>query len=717
MAARRPPHGSAPEGAGGRLAPQAMIAEKLQAAFALHQRGELAPAASLYREVLAAKPSHEHALHMLGLVKYQQREYEAAVVLIRKSIAAAPSQAAAFSNLALCLQELRRFDEALACCDRALALNPGYPEALTNRGNALFDLQRHDEALASYDAALSLRPDYAGALYNRGRALQELGRHAEALASYERALALGLASAEFFHNRGIALQQLGRHDEALASYDRALTLDPGLAAALFNRSLVLYALRRYEDAAASFVRLIERAPDHDYAHGYLLSCQMHCCAWEEARRNAERVAREVAIGRKPVTPFVFIASSASASAHLQYARTYAAAKCPASPTPLWAGERYGHDKIRVAYLSGDFRNHAVPYLMARLFERHDRTNFDITAVSFEPGDGSPMRRRLQEAFTEFIDVHGQSDLEVARALRQREVDIAVDLGGFTGGGRPGVLAHRPAPVQASYLGYPSTMGTDYIDYLFADRHVIAPEHDVFYAEKVVRLPDTYWVTDNTRPIAAQTPARADVGLPDSGFVFCCFNNSHKITPELFDVWMRLLREVDGSALWLLEGNAAAVRNLRNEAQRRGVAPRRLVFAPKLESAEHLARHRLGDLMLDTLPYNGHTTASDALWAGLPLVTCSGTAFPGRVAGSLLHAAGLPELITENLQEYEALALRLARTPQLLSAIRAKLLRNRSTSPLFDTDRFRRHFESAYRAMWERYQRGEPPESFSVQPIP
>jgi protein O-GlcNAc transferase len=316
-----------------------------------------------------------------------------------------------------------------------------------------------------------------------------------------------------------------------------------------------------------------------------------------------------------------------------------------------------------------------------------------------------------------MDVRNRSDVEVARTLRRREIDIAVDLGGFTGGGRPGILSHRPAPIQASYMGYPSTMGTDYIDYLFADRHVVAPEHDVFYAEKVVRLPDTYWVTDNTRPIATQTPTRADVGLPDAGFVFCCFNNSHKITPEVFEVWMRLLREVDGSALWLLEGNAAAVRNLRNEARNRGVSPLRLVFAPRMESAEHLARHRLGDLMLDTLPYNGHTTASDALWAGLPVVTCSGSAFPGRVAGSLLRAAGLPELITENLHEYEALALRLARTPPLLSAIRTKLLRNRGTCPLFDTDRFRRHFESAYLAMWERHQRGERPESFSVQPIP
>lgn len=327
-----------------------------------------------------------------------------------------------------------------------------------------------------------------------------------------------------------------------------------------------------------------------------------------------------------------------------------------------------------------------------------------------------MRKRLQPAFKQFVDVRAKSDREVARMLRRWEIDIAVDLKGFTANSRTGIFSLRPTPLQVNYLGFPGTMGADYIDYIIGDRHVIPPGHEAFYAEKVVRLPYSYQVNDSKRRIADQTPARAEVGLPDTGFVFCCFNNSYKIASGIFDVWMRLLRRVEGSVLWLLEDNVAASRNLRGEAVRRGVAPDRLVFAPRLNLDEHLARHRLADLFLDTLPYNAHTTASDALWAGLPVLTCTGSAFAGRVAGSLLMAAGLPELITESLEEYETLALRLATTPAMLTANRASLTLGRNDCPLFDTGRFRRHIEAAYLEMWERCQRGLAPASFDVQPL-
>jgi predicted O-linked N-acetylglucosamine transferase (SPINDLY family) len=355
--------------------------------------------------------------------------------------------------------------------------------------------------------------------------------------------------------------------------------------------------------------------------------------------------------------------------------------------------------------------------MAGLFEAHDKERFEITAISFGPDDNGDMRKRLQRSFDRFVDVRDKSDHEISILLQQGEIDIAVNLGGFTAGSRTGVLANRAAPVQVSYLGYPGTMGAEYVDYILADPHVIPPEHRASYAEKVVYLPDSYMVNDSRRAIADHTLSRAETGLPENGFVFCCFNNNFKITPDIFDIWMRLLHKVKGSVLWLSENSTVASNNLRKEAWRRGIPAERLIFAPRMKLVEeHLARHTLADLFLDTLPYNAHTTASDALWAGLPVLSCTGNAFAGRVAASLLHAIGLPELVTATLAEYEALALKLATMPDMLAGIRAKLARNRTTHPLFDTDRFRRHMEAAYITMWERYQHGESPASFAVQPI-
>jgi predicted O-linked N-acetylglucosamine transferase (SPINDLY family) len=374
------------------------------------------------------------------------------------------------------------------------------------------------------------------------------------------------------------------------------------------------------------------------------------------------------------------------------------------------------ERVRLAYLSADFHDHATAYLVAELFERHDRARFEVTGFSYGPDDQSAMRARLKAGLDRFVDVRGRSDREVAELMRAEGIDIAVDLKGFTGNNRAGIFAWRGAPLQAAYLGFPATMGASFIDYIIADQVVIPPGLEGAYAEKVVRLPDSYQVNDRQRRIAERTPSRAAAGLPEQGFVFCSFNNNYKIRPATFDVWMRLLRQVEGSVLWLLQDNAAAVENLRRHAEARGVAADRLVFAPRLGLDAHLARHRLADLFLDTFPVNAHTTASDALWAGLPVLTCAGATYAGRVAGSLLHAVGLPELITHSLGDYEALALRLAREPALLASFRQRLVRDRQTCALFDTTRFTRHLEAAYTAMWERQQGGEPPESFAVPAI-
>jgi predicted O-linked N-acetylglucosamine transferase (SPINDLY family) len=428
------------------------------------------------------------------------------------------------------------------------------------------------------------------------------------------------------------------------------------------------------------------------------------------------VTAGIAAGKRAILPFPHTTISSSAEEQLQCARIWVAQDCPKAPA-LWRGERYRHDKIRLAYVSADFHAHATAHLMAGVFEAHNRDRFEINAISLGPDDTGELRSRLLASFDRFIDVRQKTDQEAAAIIRQLETDIAVDLKGYTLNHRAEIFVHRPAPIQASYLGYPGTMGGDFIDYIIADKIVLPDEQRAYYTENIAYLPDTYQCNDSKRRIADTTPKRTDAGLPEQGFVFCCFNNNYKIMPEMFDIWMRLLCAIEGSVLWLLEDNPAAARGLRREAEARGLAPERLVFAPRMPSAEHLARHRLADLFLDTLPYGAHTTASDALWAGLPVLTCKGTTFAGRVASSLLSAAGMPETSVNSLADYEAEALRLARDKPALAALKAKLARTRDTCPLFDTARFTRNLEAAFQTMVERQNRGERPTTFAVEVTP
>jgi predicted O-linked N-acetylglucosamine transferase (SPINDLY family) len=708
-----------------------------------------AEAITSYDRALAIKPDYADALGNRGLALEMLGRLQEAIASYDSALALKGGHAVVLNNRGNTLQALNRQEEALASYDRALAIAPHYLDALNNRGSALLALNRVDEAIASYDKALAINPDYVGALSNRGKALQALNRHEEALASYDRALARepGLADtlsaraaalaalgrpseaiascdkalaikpgyADALSNRGVALEALHRLEEAVASYDKALAIEPRHATALMNRANALHALIRHDEAQESIEELLRIEPDYSDARGMLLHLQMHCCDWSNYADEVERLTKEVRAEKRCTTPFAFLGVSDSARDQLQCARTYARDKFPASPA-LWNKETYAHDRIRLAYLSADFHDHATAFLTAELFERHDHTRFETTAISFGPDARSQMRSRLEAAFEHFVDVGNKGDHETASLLRRLEIDIAVDLKGFTASCRPKILACRPAPIQVSYLGYPGTMGVDYIDYILADRFVIPEEHHDCYAEKVVYLPDSYQVNDSKRRIAERIPARSQVGLPENAFVFCSFNSSYKITPMVFEVWMRLLRAVDGSVLWLAESNASASGNLRQQAMTSGIAPERLIFAPFAKLEDHLARHRLADLFLDTLPINAHTTASDALWAGLPVVTCLGGTFAGRVAGSLLHALGLPELVTHSLGQYEALALKLATDAGMLAEIRRKLARNRDVFPLFDVERFRRHIEAAYFSMWQRCQRQEAPASFAVVPI-
>jgi len=680
-------------------------------------RGLLTQALASYDRALEMSPEFPEALNARGIVLQRLGRHSAALASHELALKLRPDFVAALSNRGTALKDLGRLDEAFESYDRALALNPDFVEALNNRGGALKDAGRLDEALQSYDRVLALKPDLAAAHYNRGAVLSALKRHDEALASYDRALTLKRDFPEALNNRGAALAALRRHQEALASYDRALLLMPAFSEALNNRGAALSHLGRNDAASRDLERALRLNPELPFARGTLLRARMHCCDWRAYEEDSTRVIADVRAGKPAIEPFMFLGVSDSAQDQLRCSQTWVRNQCAPSASKPWSGNRYRHDRIRLAYVSSSFHRHPLGYLMAGLFEQHDRNRFETIAISSGPDDRSAMRARLKAAFERFIDVRQRSDREVVQLMRELEIDIAVDASGFSTGARPGIFYQRAAPIQVSYLAYPGTMGADFIDYIVADEVVIPREHHPWYSEKVVYLPDSYLVNDSMQSIAERTPTRAELGLPERGFVFCCFNNNYKTTPQIFDVWMLLLREVEGSVLWLLEGNAAAQSNLRREAAGRRVHPDRLIFAPRLAHEDHLARHRQANLFLDTLPYNAHTTASDALWAGLPVLTCIGTTFTGRVAASLLRAVGLPELITDSLDDYVALALRLAGDPARLGEIKQKLLAHRTSWPLFDTDRFRRHIEAAYIEMWERHQRGEPPASFSVPGIP
>jgi predicted O-linked N-acetylglucosamine transferase (SPINDLY family) len=689
-----------------------MSVEGLQQAIALHKAGRLEEAEARYRAILAQAPKSFDALHYLGVLAAQRGRVSEGADLIGKAIELNPRVPDAQANLANLYNQLGRAADALAACDRALEARPDHAEAHNTRAVALLRLGRHADALASADRALAANPRHAIAHSNRGAALAGLRRIDEAIASFDGAVALHPNFAQAWRNRGDAYRVLARHREAVESDTRALALEPDHLATLVHRGHSLHCLARNDAAARDFARAVQLDPKNLFAWSMLSMVQRHNAAWNDADVARAKLVEAVRDGR-PVEPFPFFVQTDSPEDQRRCAELAAASVVPPSASPLWQGERYAHDRVRIAYLSADFREHATAYLLAEVIERHDRARFHVTGLSWCPDEPTPMRARMKRAFETFVEVQQWTDENVARWMRQHEIDIAVDLMGYANGARPGIFARRPAPVQVNYLGYPGTLGAPQIDYILADATVIPPESQRHYAERVVYLPDTYQPNDRQRPIPADAPPREACGLPPRGFVFASFNGTYKITPAVFDVWMRLLTKVDDSVLWLLSDGETAVANLRREAQVRGVAPGRLVFAPRLPLAGHLARQRHADLLLDTLPCNAHTTASDALWAGVPVLTCLGRTFAGRVAGSLVRAAELPELVVSTLDEYEATAQRLALDREALRELRARLAARRMSCALFDSERYARHLEAAWATMSERTRAGLPPEGFAV----
>jgi predicted O-linked N-acetylglucosamine transferase (SPINDLY family) len=705
------------------------IQDLLIKGFGFHQNGDLISAGEIYAQILKIQPLHFDALHLSGLIAAKSEQFDIAETLITKAISVNPNNAPAYCNLGNVFLNQGKYDLATQNYSKALSLKPNYEEAFYSRGLAHQRLGDLNKAQQDYQAALLINPRHIGTLTNLGNTYQLQKKYDEAIEWYQRAIELNLPVAEPFNNRGNlyheqrrfkeALADFGKalainpnypealsnransffylkeYDKALDGYAKAIALKPNYAEALHNRGNLYRELKHYELAMADYDLALTIKPDYDYLKGVHFATKMNICDWSSLEDEWRTVCEDIERSKKTIAPFMVIPISNSADLQRRVAELWVKDKHPTQPMPVFKSKYQEDQKIRVGYFSADFHEHATMYLMAQLFELHDRSKFEIIGFSFGPDKQDGMRQRAVAAFDQFYDVRSKTEKEIAEFSRDLGVDIAIDLKGFTLDARTGIFAYRAAPIQINYLGYPGTMGAEFVDYIIADR-IIIPEHlRGKYSEKVLYLPDCYQVNDQKRQISKTQYSRESLGLPDAGFIYCSFNANYKITPNVFDSWMNILHHVDGSVLWLLEDNAKAASNLKNEAQNRGIDPRRIVFAQQAPLSEHLARQQVADLFLDAWPCNAHTTTSDALWAGLPVLTFPGESFASRVAASLITAIGLPEMIMSSTEEYENTAIYYGQNSKELLNLRKRLAANRLSSSLFDSKRFTANIELLY----------------------
>ncbi|WBL75692.1 tetratricopeptide repeat protein [Bradyrhizobium xenonodulans] len=685
---------------------------------ALARRGHRDEALAAFDRALSIRGDLAEGWIGRGNVLYELRRYADAAASYDRALGIAPESAAAWLGRGNVNADIKRYDEALTAYGKALSIKPDSTQALIGRGNVFTALKLHDDALALYDVVLSGKANSAEAWLGRGNVLLDLRRHDDALAAYDKAVSIAPDLAEAWLGRGNVFADVKNYGEALDGYDKALSIRSDLAEAWFGRGNIFADLRRHDDAFAAFDRAFSLNRGLPGVEGARLYSKLNCCDWTEIEAERTRLIASIRAGEGGCQPFALLSIAASAEDQRRSADFWIermlglAARKTVEAAPVQA------DKIRIGYLSGDFRTHPVSYLAAGLFEAHDRTRFETHGFSIGPTDHSDLRARLERSFDHFTDLFGRSDDEIMGCIEAAKIDILVDLMGHTLGARLALLARRPAPVLAGYLGFAGTVGGGLLDYVIADERVIPAEDRKHFSEKVVWLPHCFMPHDaEGRAISHAGLDRRAQGLPADGVVFCGFNNAYKLNPATFGSWMRILRDVDGSVVWLSDLPDVAKSNLRRAAEASGIDPQRLVFAARIAStADHLARHGLADLFLDALPYNAHTTAGDSLWAGLPVLTLTGEAYAGRVAASLLHALGLAELITHSRDEYEERAIELALNREKLHGIRETLEKRRHTMPLFDTPLLARNLEQAFEAMVRRYRAGLPPDHIEMSSV-
>ncbi|MGD8614033.1 MAG: tetratricopeptide repeat protein [Desulfobacterales bacterium] len=699
-----------------------LIGTLINIGITYHQLADFQQAASAYRDVIALKPDSAEAYYNLGNTFKEQRRFDDAICCYQQAAALNPLLIEASYNLAAVLQKKGRFESAIAFLKRCIDVRPDWAEAHCNLGHLYVQRVLFDDAIGHYQEAIRLKPELDEAHNNLGNAFKDQGRFGEAIACYQRALRIRPFNTEVHSNLGVTYAAANRMAEALNCFQEAIQLNPRFAEAHNFMGLVLTEQGRRDQAIDCFQKAIDIKPNFAEAHSYLIHQLQYTCNWRQLKIYSEKLdnlfCKTVQENTRMVEPpFIGMTRQGDSRRHLQNSKAWS--RKIAHPfqkvRQAFAFNTRLHktQKLTIGYLSGDFHDHATAHLMQSMFGLHDREKFKIHCYSYGPEDHSHYRQQIVRQCDQFVDIRDLPTIDAARRIYADGVDILVDLKGHTQGARLGIPACRPAPLQVHYLGYPGTTGADFIDYFVTDKIVTPIEHAPFSSEKLVFLPHSYQVNDHRQKIAVRIPTKQEQGLPDRGRVFSSFNLPYKIDPLMFDCWMRILDQIPDSVLWLFDGGKAATKNLEREATRRGIDPQRLVFAEKLPKAEHLARLKLADLALDTRIINGHTTTSDSLWAGVPVITLLGDHFASRVSASLLSAVGLSELIVDHLDAYERLAVRLANQPDELQQIKTKLAANRLTEPLFDTHTFVGHLETAYQKMWRIFTAGDAPQQFEV----
>ena len=691
------------------------------------RKGEIEEAQKLYNDVLQAFPKNKRAQQGLAALNkpkqpnvtqsppqetinqlvnlYNQGQLAAVVEQAQALTAQYPDAFSIWNILGAAAAQTGQTDKAVNALKRVIDINPDLAEAYNNLGNALKEQGKLDEAIVSYNKALSLKPNYGEAYNNLGVALKEQGKLDEAIAFYNKALSLKPDYSEAYNNMGNALKEQGKLDEAIAFYNKALSLKPNYGEAYNNLGVALKEQGKLDEAIVSYNKALSLKPDHAQARAQKLHQQASICYWGKVKDDLPFLA-DLGIHGEAVPPFSLIALEDDPYRHRLRSENYAKKKFLRKATHNFVAPNQKPKRLRIGYFSADFKEHPVSYLMAKVIETHDRDCFEVYGYSIGRAKDDEMKRRLVKAFDVFREVQSLGDHDVALLARQDEIDIAVDLMGYTTDSRAGIFSLRAAPVQINYLGFPGTIGADFMDYIIADQNLIPNESQKYYTEKPIYLPHHYQAQDNTLHISDLTPSKSELGLPSDGFIFCAINNAYKITPSEFNIWMRLLQNVDGSVLWLLESNKWVKANLIKEACKRGIPSERLVFAQRVPHEKYLAQFRKADLYLDTFNYNAGATASNALWAGLPVLTKLGKGYTARMAGSLIASVGLSELITNNETEYEKLALELATNPEKLASIKQKLEINRLSKPLFNTELFTKHLEDGYQRAYQQYFEGK-----------
>ncbi|WP_054109065.1 tetratricopeptide repeat protein [Novosphingobium sp. AAP83] len=668
---------------------------------ALKAQGKLDEEIAAYRQALAINPRNAEALNNTGNALKDQGKLVEAISAYRRAVEIKPTYADAFFNMGIALNQQGKLEEAMAAYRRSLDIRPIFADAYYNIGIVLKAQDKLEEAISAYKRAIDIRPAYSEAYFNLGNALNEQGRNEDSIIAFQRALEIQPTYAEAYNNLGNRLKDRGKLAEAISAYRNALEFKPAYAEAYNNMGNALKDQGKLDEAIASYRRAIEIKPTYAAAEAHLLFQCQHTCEWD-GHEWLKEISARLGIQTDAVPPFALLSANDNPAEQLERAKTYALEQYKLQPKPLPAKAATKPERIKVGYFSADFHNHATMYLMAGLLREHDRSQFEVFAYSYGPDKSGDLRRQAESGVDHFFDIADLADRQVVAMGRSHGLDIAIDLKGYTQNTRTEIFQHRLAPIQINYLGYPGSLGADFFDYIIADPVVITDEQRTYCSENVIYLPHSYQPNDNMRPISATVTTRADFGLPEEAFVFCCFNNNYKIGPQEFDIWMRILKRIDNSVLWLLRSNSWAESNLRKEAQKRGVEPSRIVFAEKLPHPEHLARHKHADLFIDTFNYNAHTTASDALWGGLPVVTKKGRQFSACVAASLLAAIGLPELITNSDEEYEKLIVDIALDRDKYLKINQNLGVNRAKEPLFDTKRYAKNFERGLRQAYEKF---------------